>query len=139
MAGALATVMVVLCLGGMSGCSMGKSKQVAEQAVEQVHRQLDAEQFDRIYADAGDEFRKAGKAEDAQAYFAAIHKKLGNVKAAHETGYFVNTTLSGTTARVQYDSEFAEGKAAESFVFSVRGEQATLVGYNINSPTLITK
>ena len=122
-----------------AGCSVGKGREAAERAVLEFHQRLDAEQYDQIYTTASDDFRASTSQSDSTELFAAVHRKLGKVLSAHQRTFAVNTTLTGTSVRLQYDTEFAEGKATEAFVFTLSGDKATLFSYNINSPTLITK
>lgn len=131
--------MVVLVTVTVGGCSVGKGREVAEQAVNEFHQRLDTEQYDQIYKTASDDFRSGTSQSDSTELFAAVHRKLGKVLSAHQRAFAVNSTLTGTTVRLQYDTEFAEGKASEAFVFTLSGDKAVLVSYNINSPTLITK
>lgn len=124
---------------GIAGCAAGRGKQVAEQAVKQFHEHLDTEQYDQIYISASEAYRKRMSEADSREYLAAIHRKLGSVKAARETGFIVSATTWGTRTRLQYDTEFTEGNASETFVFSIAGETATLQEYDIESTTLVTK
>ncbi len=122
-----------------SACSMGEHKKVAERAVERFHAQLNAEQYHDIYTQAAEEFRNGSSDEDLTKLLSAIHRKLGNVTASNQVGWRVNYTPAGTIVAVGCNTEFTEGKATEDFSWRVSGNNAVLVGYNVNSPTLITK
>jgi len=122
-----------------SSCSFTKGKELAESAVTQFHNQYNSGQFHDIYNQADDGFRKSGNEASLVEYFEALQRKLGSVKAAHETGWHVNATTGGTMVTLAYDVEFSEGKGTEQFVFHVSGDKALLYGYNVNSPLLITR
>lgn len=123
----------------ITSCSMTKGRENGERAVVQFHNQLNAGQYHDIYAQSDEGFRKGTSEPDALAYFDAVHRKLGTVKNAKQTGWHVNATTEGTVVTLVYDTEFTEGHANEQFTFFVSGDNARLFSYNINSPLLITK
>jgi hypothetical protein len=130
----LAIVVVLL-----SACAgMGKSKEIAERAVEIFHSQLDSERYVEIYADAEEEFKKSGSQEQFEKLMKAIHQKLGKVQATNQTSWLVNVG-SGAVVTLTYNTDFADGKATEQFVWHVRGNRASLLNYTINSADLVTK
>lgn len=112
---------------------------IARTGVAHFHQQLDAEKYDDIYNEAAPEFRNAAKREDFLAIAAAVHRKLGKVKDATQTRFFVNWTTSGTSVTLSYHTKFDGGDAAEEFAWKIEGSKAMLVGYNINSTALIVK
>ena len=121
------------------GCNMTKDKAIAESAVAQFHQQLDKGEFKEIYAAANADFKGATTEKDFLAILEAVHRKLGAVQQANEGGWSVNSYNLKTNVVLNYNTKFAGGAATESFTFRVENGQATLVGYNINSPTLILK
>lgn len=127
-------------LAAGTACSISEEKAVAEAAVAQFHAQLDASQFQEIYADADELFKKSTSETDAVALFEAVHRKLGPVKESRQLNYFVNYDLAtGKQIRLTYETEFAEGKGTEQFVWRVADGRARLLGYHINAAALILK
>ena len=122
-----------------SSCSLGKHKETAEKAVVKFHQQLNAGQYREIYVQCGQKFRESASESDTIALFEAIRRKLGSVVNTKQLGWNVNTTPGGTFVRMGYETDFSEGKGQEDFVFEMNNGQALLVGYNVNSPLLITK
>jgi len=120
-------------------CAFTKHRETAEKAVDTFHNQLNAGQFQQIYAQSGDEFKKAVSEPDAVALFDAVHRKLGMVKQATSTSWRVGTAPFGVMTALAYDVEFTEGKGTEQFVFQMKDNKALLVNYNVNSPLLVTK
>jgi len=118
---------------------MGKSKEIAERAVDVFHSQLDAEHYSEIYAQGDEDFKKAGSQEEFEKLVRAVHQKLGKVQAANQVGYLVNVSSSGTFVTLTYDTTFVDAKATEQFVWHVRDGRAALYNYNINSADLVTK
>jgi hypothetical protein len=116
-----------------------KAKATAEQGVALFHQQLNQEQYDQIYSQAGDDFRKASSHDEVVALFSAIHRKLGNVQSSDQTNFYLTAATWGTFVTLNYKTKFADSTAAENFVFQVRGNNAVLVGYHINSTALITR
>jgi len=122
------------------GCAaLTKGKGAGESAVKRFHEQLNAEQYDEIYAQADGKFRGAVKEADSKALFEAIHRKLGNVKNSTLSSWHVNATTGGAFVTLSYNTEFTEGGGDEKFDFLISGDRASLINYNINSPLLITK
>jgi len=132
-------VVLAALLAALFGCSMSADTATAEQAVPKFHEQLDAGQFDEIYAQAGDELKKASTQQDFVALLEAIHRKLGNTKSADKTGWNVNYQTSGSFVTLGYKTVFDGGDAQEQFVFRLQDKTALLVGYHINSTALILK
>src|SRR2546423_15155300 len=134
-----ALMMVVALAVIVSSCSLAKHRESSDRAVDTFHNQLNAGQYHDIYAQSGDEFKKAVTEADAIALFDAVHRKLGMVKHATPTSWKVNATPLGTMTIVAYDIDFTEGKGTEQFVFQMKDGNALLVNYNVNSALLITK
>jgi hypothetical protein len=122
-----------------TSCSLTKGKGIAEAAVAQFHNQYNAGQFQEIYAQTDEGFKKATSEEQLTALLEALRRKLGTVKQSEQAGWRVNVTPMGTMVSLGYQVEFTEGKGTEEFVFHVSGDKAMLFNYNVNSPLLITK
>jgi hypothetical protein len=128
-----------VCALVLVGCGSGDAIRFAQEGVTHLHSQMDNEQFGDIYSQADDAFRGATKQQDFLDFVGAVHRKLGKVRNASQSGYFVNFSTSGTQVRLNYQTKFEGGDAQEEFVWHVSGKQALLVGYHINSIALITK
>jgi hypothetical protein len=123
----------------VSSCSLTKGKEMGERAVDQFHNRFNAGQYHEIYVQSDEGFRKSTNEADTVALFEAVRRKLGTVKNAKPTNWYVNATPTGTVITLSYDVEYSEGKGTEQFVFQVRGDKPLLFNYNVNSPLLITK
>ena len=135
----LILVGVTVLLAAASACSLAKGKGIAEKAVAQFHEQFNARQYHEIYVQADDDFKKSASEADFTALLEAVQRKLGTVKGANPAGWGVNATPLGTMATLSYQVDFSEGKGQEQFVFRIKNEHASLYGYNVNSPLLITR
>lgn len=127
----------------VTSCSGIAAKGTAETAVARFHDQLDAEKYDEIWDEADDAFKKVTAKADFSALLAAMHRKLGRVVTARQTGFFTQdragTDIAGSFISFTYETEFAEGSGTEKFNWRVDGQRVRLVGYNINSNALILK
>jgi len=124
----------------LSGCGdTFKGKAVAEPQIAVFHERLDAGRYEEIYAAANDDFRKAAPKEKVLQLFSAIGKKLGKVKSSATKSWNVKTFNLVTTVVFGVETQFEQGTATETFTFRVAGDQATLVGYNINSLDMMSR
>lgn len=123
----------------LAGCSFDTNTDAAEAEIPRFHQALDAGRHAELYDAAGAELKSVAKREDFLALLGAVHRKLGNVKSTKRTAWNVNATLSGSLITLAYETEFAEGKATETFVYRMDDKRAVLMGYNIASLALIIK
>src|SRR5262245_43172011 len=63
----------------VTGCGMASGKANAEIAVAGFHRRFNDADFDGIWADADDSFRRVGTHEQYDKLMSSIHRKLGRV------------------------------------------------------------
>jgi hypothetical protein len=123
----------------LAACSISADTKKIEQEIQHFHELLDAGKSAAIYESAGEELKKAFTQEDFVALLDAIHRKLGEFKSSSQKGWNVNYNTSGKYVTLHYETIYAEGKAAEQFVYHVSDEETLLVGYRVNSNTLILK
>jgi len=138
----LGLVTIVICTAAvlaMTSCSMSEDKNIADAAVKLFHTQLGSEQIHEIYIGTSDEFRKASTEAQFTEFLSAVKRKLGSVKSSTPMGWRVNYVPMGTIVNLEYQTEFDDGPATESFSWRIKGKHAELMGYNINSAALITK
>jgi hypothetical protein len=121
-----------------AGCSAGEDKAAAEQAVARFHEHVDAGRFDAIYDAAAPELRQASSRRDLVALLDAVHRKLGTVQSAKLGGWHVNYGTGGHVVQLIYTTQYSAGPATEQFLYSA-GTSPKLLGYNINSTTLVTR
>jgi hypothetical protein len=97
-----------------------------------------AQQFDQIYTETGDELKKATTKQDFVNLLGAVEGKLGGVKETTKNGWNVNFQPSGTFVVLGFKTQFEKGAGEETFTYRISDRDALLVGYRINSNTLIT-
>ena len=130
---------IVALVVSLAGCSMSADTKLAEQAVPKFHEMLDAGQFNAIYTASSEDLKKAATQENFVALLEAVHRKLGPSKSSEQKSWNVNYHTSGTFVTLNYSTAYAEGEAAEQFVYRLEGKTALLAGYHINSNALILK
>ena len=131
------TLVGIVALAFLTGCSVGADTKDVEAAIPVFHRQLDAGQFDRIYADASDELKRGTTQSDMVQLLSAVHRKLGVFRSGKGAEWNDNMTTNGHFVTEVYSAQYARGTATESFVYRVSGPRPLLAGYHINSTALI--
>lgn len=110
----------------------------AEAATARFHVMLDSAEYETIWNEADPELRNTSQHDDAIALFRMVNRRFGPMEGMKLVGWNVNySTSNGTLVRLQYRTGFARDSATETFVWRLRGDQPTLLNYNINSPALL--
>ena len=129
--GILALLLVWTC-----GRGAYSSYRVADSAVGHFHALLNQSEYEELYGDATDEFRRMGERSEQIAFLEKVHTRMGNAGKTKLAGFHNNATNKGTFVNLVYQTDFEQGQAREGFVWRVSGEQARLIGYHIDSPNL---
>jgi hypothetical protein len=131
--------MILLCsaIGGLtSSCVSIKPGYVADdklaatKAVEQFHARLNAHQFDEIYHDANEFFRRPQTKEELIGGLQKTVSRFGQFKKVISSDMRVIVT-SPIQIRAVYSSSFAKGNATELFTFVKSNDAVQLVQYQI--------
>ena len=109
------------------------ASRLAEPAVQQFHQRLDAGQYQAICSEAVEGFCVPAAAGDTMSFLKGVHEKLGNTSSAKRGVWNVSSTTGGTFVRMQYNTAFANGSAAETFTWIKSGNTFKLYGYNVQS------
>ena len=126
-------------IAAVLGCGTMDAFKKAGPAADKFHAQFNSGEFDAMYDDSDDGFKKNTTKEEWLEFVTAVRTKLGTVKDQKQSGWFVNANAGGTFATLKYEVEFTEGTGEETLVFRIDGDEAKLFSYNINSKELITK
>ncbi|HEY4741137.1 MAG TPA: DUF4019 domain-containing protein [Candidatus Acidoferrales bacterium] len=122
----------------VSSCTSVHDKTLAERGVTEFHRQLDSAQYHTIYAEADESIRKSNNEAEFTTFLRRVHEKLGNVRQSKFQTYSVGwSTGVGVSATLIYATDFANGKASETFVWRFSDSNALLLGYHIDSNALV--
>tara|TARA_B100000678_G_scaffold191888_1_gene160516 strand:+ start:1767 stop:2270 length:504 start_codon:yes stop_codon:yes gene_type:complete len=122
----------------LAACNPFAQAEGAREQVDLFHDRLDAGDDKAIWTNAGEELRKATSREDFARLLDTVHKSLGDVRETSQSGVKVNSNTQGTFTMLQMDTQFEKGRGLETFVFRGSGDSLELVGYNINSPEMMS-
>jgi hypothetical protein len=115
----------------VSGCANLK---LAERAVELFHSQLNSERYRAIYQSADTKVRGTTSESTYVKFLQSVHQALGSVQTSVLRSE--NVALSPPTVTLYYDTTFERGTAKEQFVWLIKGNEAILDTYSIDSNKL---
>ncbi len=119
-----------------AACGLLASRDVAETAVDRFHQLFNEASYSVIYNEADPAFHRSTAVPDFKRLMQAVERDLGAFRQARRTGFRSDAGADGQLVTLTYESEFAEGRATEEFVFVTRDGEARLVSYDISSPLL---
>jgi opacity protein-like surface antigen len=122
----------------LAACSGTQEMSMAQEAAVHFHEMMSAGQFEQIYAQSDDSFKKATTAEDSTRFLSTVNRKLGVVKTSGNDGWSMGFTPSGTSVTLRYTTQFEHGTGAETFLYRLANGRALLAGYHVNSNAFIT-
>jgi hypothetical protein len=112
----------------------------AQATLDAVIADMAAEQDEKIYRDADDEWRRASSLEDTREFFKTLRTKLGKVKtrAFHSARGEQNAGSDAPTQSfvVQYQTSFERAEGMETFTLVGRNGRWFLARYFVNSEAL---
>lgn len=139
-----AKVIAFVVLSGLIGAALiwkaGKSSfhnyQIASGAVEHFHHQMNLGDYDQIYDEASEEFRRSITREDLTRFFEKIQNNMGSVGEPRSLGFHVNWRSKAVWVDQTFNTQFLHGSAQEYFVWKIEQDQPRLYNYRIDSPNL---
>ena len=112
----------------------------AQVVIEAAIQDIDAARYEKLYNDAGDEWRKDSTLEESKATLQRLHDKLGraqvrNLDTAREeqTG---TAPVPGHSLTAIYQTQFERGDAMETFTLIEHGGKWYLAKYFVTSTAL---
>ncbi|MGH9744637.1 MAG: hypothetical protein ACRD59_00830 [Candidatus Acidiferrales bacterium] len=119
------------------GTALFHGYKLGDAAAQNFHKQLNAEQYEAICAEADEGFRAGETHDKLVTFLSVVHRKLGDAGESKFVNMNVNATISGTFTTETYETKFAKGDATEIFTWIKKGGELKLYSYNINSMALI--
>jgi Protein of unknown function (DUF4019) len=108
--------------------------------IDSVIAEMAADQVEKIYWEADDEWRKVSSLEETKAFFKTLKTKLGKVtnRVFHSARGEQNVggVLPVQSFVVQYQSSFERGEGMETFTLVQRNGRWLLARYFVNSESL---
>lgn len=133
-------IVVLALLLSVSSCKETDKRELAEQGVAQFRAQANSEQYHAIYTGADEKFRSGSNEAAFVALMQLVHRKLGTIQQSelksYQIGWFAG---EGSVVTLFYKTQFANGAAAEEFIWHLKDSQSILVGYFIKSDVLTAK
>jgi|SRR5258707_8261338 hypothetical protein len=109
---------------------------LANAAVDQLHQRLNQADYETIYGEATEEFRRAGSRTDEIKFLEMVHQKMGNSGKMSFKGFHVNWQNGRVTVNQVFDTQFTLGQAQEGFIWVIEQDQPRLQSYRIDSSNL---
>jgi hypothetical protein len=128
------TAVLLLVLMWQCGAGLIQGRRLANTAVRQFHRELNAGRYDKICREADEDFVKR---EELTKFLEAVHSKMGNVDSETLMNVRVNATTSGSSITTQFRTTFAQGPATETFTWEKSNGVLRLRGYSIQSSAFL--
>ena len=110
--------------------------QIASEAADHFHQQLNAGNYSQIYGDATEEFRRSASREDLNKFFDKIRDKMGAAGKPSAAGFHVNWRNGVVWVDQTYNTQFERGQAQEVFVWKIEQNQPRLYRYRVDSANL---
>ncbi len=121
-----------------SGCgNLFNGKPIVEDGILEFHTNYNILNLEQIYNNAHSDFQQSTSLDEFNEFISAVHRKLGPITSTKNQGWRINTHNFVTSVILQQETQFENGNGMETFTFNIKDEEATLVGYNINSRKLI--
>jgi len=122
------------------GSALLRGRSLSNAAVLHFHQEFNKGQYEQIADQADEGFGASGKREQLFEFLKAVDRKLGPAGEIKLVNINVKASTGGTFGTCVYNTDFARGKAVETFTWrkSVSGE-LKLYGYNIQSNELILR
>jgi hypothetical protein len=110
----------------------------ANVAIEQLHARMGRQDWSGLYAGADQRYRSATTAEESNALFVGITKKLGTPVHTKQLGTQIQTTPSGKYLVSSFQTEFSlHETGTERVTWREFNGTYRLVGYNVRSTALL--
>jgi len=135
---------LLICLALSVSCGRAARRSgipsAAQTVLDTAIQDLDTGRYEKLYNDAGDEWRKESTLEESNATLQRLHDKLGraqvrNLDTAREeqTG---TAPIPGHTLTAIYQTQFEHGDAMETFTLIEHGGKWYLAKYFVTSTAL---
>ncbi len=128
----------------LSGCAVDRHRSGlpagAQEAIDELTREVAAGEYARVYEQAADEWRASVSAEENEKILARVRDALGRVQSRSPLRASEGGDAAGGrgehTVSVSYNTRFERGDAVESFTLVERSGRWQLARYSVNSDAL---
>ena len=135
---------LLLSLSLLSACGVEQKRSGlppgAQSSIDDVTNDLSRGDYEKIYADAAEEWRRTSKLEESRAHLERVRNTLGSVVSREQVGAQQRAGGSGDaqgqTLVVRYNTKFERADAIETFTLVERSGRWRLARYAVNSNAL---
>ena len=125
-------------------CGVGQKRSglpsSAQTAIDNITSDLARGDYEKIYAEAADEWRRTASADESRAHLERIRERLGNVLSRAQLSAQERDNAggdpSGHTLAVTYNTKFERADAIETYTLVERSGRWLLARYAVNSNAL---
>jgi hypothetical protein len=128
-----------LLAGGLFLVSCSEGVDEAKQSVDEFRTAVSNKSYAEIYRAADEQMRASGTEAEFVEFMSAVERKLGPWQSAPDPIWTATSGSWGHQIILNYQSQFANGSATETFTWRVVKGKAVLNGYHVDSPLLVTK
>ena len=134
----LLSLLAIVVLAILWSCGKGTyhSYRIASAAADHFHQQLNAADYDGIYEEASDDFRRSGTKADLTKFLESVHTRMGNSGKTSLAGFHVKWRNGRTWVNQVFNTQFALGEAQESFIWVKDQDVVRLYNYQIDAANL---
>jgi len=145
----IARLLTFCALAGLSfallvACGVGQKRSGlpsgAQSSIDNITADIARGDYEKIYADAAEEWRRTAKPEESRANLERVRTGLGNVLSRAPLGAQERESdggdLAGHTLVVSYNTKFERADAIETFTLVERSGRWLLARYAVNSNAL---
>jgi hypothetical protein len=123
------------CAVSVQSGNLDEDKRTVERAVDQFHKRFNSEQYQDIYNDAHEIYKKSQTQADSLNEFKKTENKFGKMEQVNEQRLKV-IIGAPIQIRVVCKAKFDKGEVTETFIFIKDGDTIRLVQYGIYPETV---
>jgi hypothetical protein len=134
--GALTAVLLISLLW-QCGSAFYSGYKYGDGAAQRFHEELNTGQYEEICSEADPAFSQWRNHEGALHFLQQLHGKLGDAGVTKQVHIKVSVTTGGTFVTSEFDTQFDQGEAEETFIWRKSGINLHLYRYNVQSSALL--
>ncbi len=121
----------------LAACNPMEQADAVDAKIAQFHETYNAGDAQALYEQTGQEFHEATTPEQMAALVEEVSEKMGAVESTERTNINIDINDGDNVTVVTMGTVFTKGEGTETFTFYGQGEEARLVGWNVDSPNFL--
>jgi hypothetical protein len=132
------TLAVSIFYAWQCGSAFVNGRALADTAVREFHEEFNQGRYQDILSGANKDFSgQVTNNEDPVKFFSGLHAKLGDAGPGTLVSMKIDVGSGATLIVCEYNTNFADGSAVETFTWKKTGDRLTLYGYNVESSAIL--